>query len=68
MILAIFALKFINVIARFGVIITLILCLMPHYLVKPFEGINYHSFVQRNFPIGLSGIFLITDDVIDVII
>ncbi len=41
---------------------------MSHYFVEPFDSINYHQFRQHNFPIGLSGIFLITDDVIDIVI
>jgi hypothetical protein len=41
---------------------------MSHYLVEQFDSINYHLFRQHNFPIRLSGIFLITDDVIDVVI
>ena len=38
--------------------------MISHYLVEPYDSISYHWFGQRNFPIGLSGIFLITDDVI----
>jgi hypothetical protein len=74
MLLAIFALQFINVIAQSGVIIMLVKCLlsfftrMSHYLVERFDSINYHLFGQRNFPIELSGIFLIIDDVINIVI
>jgi hypothetical protein len=35
------------------------------HLVKRLNSINYHCFGQQNSLIGLSGIFLITDDVID---